>query len=66
MFTPLQLLEVKSSSLSRVMCNNGDNIDHVTRDAFILPQDQDPPFIPCDELPDDVNLRVWTECCQGK
>ncbi|XP_045133366.1 peroxidasin-like isoform X1 [Portunus trituberculatus] len=57
-----QLQQIKQSTLGRVMCDNGDNIQDVTVDVFILPREQSPAFVPCSSLP-YVNLRLWTDCC---
>ncbi|MPC16087.1 Peroxidasin [Portunus trituberculatus] len=59
-----QLQQIKQSTLGRVMCDNGDNIQDVTVDVFILPREQSPAFVPCSSLP-YVNLRLWTDCCTG-
>ncbi len=61
-FLPDQLVQLRTSSLSRIICDNADNITTVPRDAFIL---QSPThFVSCDSLP-QVELGLWTDC-QGK
>lgn len=62
-FTPEQLVQIKQSSLGRVMCDNGDNITQVTDDVFIIPQLQERHFVDCSSIP-KVELKVWTECCE--
>ncbi|KAB7496423.1 Peroxidasin-like protein, partial [Armadillidium nasatum] len=62
-FKPQQLLEIKKATLGRVLCDNGDNITDVTKDVFILPQEQVPSFVSCDLIP-KIDLRLWTECCE--
>jgi len=39
-FSVEQLTEIKKSSLSRVLCDDGDNIEQVTVDAFTIPGKQ--------------------------
>ncbi|KAG5889229.1 hypothetical protein JTB14_006365 [Gonioctena quinquepunctata] len=59
-FKPEQLAQVKQYSLSRVLCDNGDNITKVTRDLFKLPELQGG-YVNCDVIP-RVDLRAWYEC----
>ncbi|XP_067135162.1 peroxidasin isoform X2 [Centruroides vittatus] len=61
-FTTEQLVQIKQSSLGRVMCDNGDNITQVTRDVFIIPRRQSPETVACSALP-KINLNIWKECC---
>lgn len=57
-FTPDQLVQIKQSSLSRLICDNADGVDKVPADAFVL---QDPSqFTPCADLP-RVDLFLWKE-----
>ncbi|XP_071446700.1 peroxidasin homolog [Hetaerina americana] len=63
-FKPEQLLQIKQSSLARVICDNGDNITEVNKDVFILPKHHNPHFVQCPSLP-EIDLRFWTECCDG-
>ncbi|XP_054710141.1 peroxidasin-like [Uloborus diversus] len=62
-FTPDQLVQIKQSSLARVLCDNGDNITLVTRDVFAVPKVQVPNFVDCSTVP-QIELSVWTECCE--
>ncbi|XP_063223547.1 peroxidasin isoform X7 [Bacillus rossius redtenbacheri] len=61
-FKPEQLTQIKQSSLSSVLCNNGDSIADVTHNVFILPGKQKDGIVPCDRIP-QMDLHVWTECC---
>ncbi|KAH7729879.1 Protein MLT-7 [Aphelenchoides avenae] len=56
-FTPAQLEEVKKSSLSRVICDNGDHITEVPAEAFVLPKGG---LVPCSKLP-HMDLTKWKE-----
>lgn len=62
-FSPEQLLQIKQSSLGRVLCDSGDNITTVTQDVFKVPHKQNPNFDECISIP-KIELNVWTECCQ--
>ncbi|KAG5677506.1 hypothetical protein PVAND_007262 [Polypedilum vanderplanki] len=59
-FKPEQLVQIKQTSLARVLCDNGDNITRITRDVFLLPSLQGG-YVDCEEIP-KISLRVWTEC----
>ncbi|KAK0393081.1 hypothetical protein QR680_000045 [Steinernema hermaphroditum] len=54
-FTRAQLAEIHRSSLSRIICDNGDNIRMVPREAFRLGQ-----LVPCTQIP-QMDLTVWRE-----
>lgn len=60
-----QLRQLKKTSLARVLCDNGDNIDTVGEDVFLLPEVQDG-LISCEDLP-SIDLRFWADCasCDG-
>ncbi|XP_078456569.1 peroxidasin homolog [Lampetra planeri] len=61
-FSPAQLTQIHQSSLSRVLCDNGDAITLVPPDAFAVsayPQG----YVSCGTLP-SVDLRMWQDCCQ--
>ncbi|CAB3373221.1 Hypothetical predicted protein [Cloeon dipterum] len=62
-FSPAQLTQIRQSSLAAVLCNNGDNIERVTRDVFTLPMMQRSGLVTCEEVP-QIELSFWTECCQ--
>jgi peroxidase len=60
-FTFDQLNSLKNSSLAKVFCENGDNIDRIPRNVFLnamYPRD----YVPCSQI-DDVNLEPWRGCC---
>ncbi|KAK8739717.1 hypothetical protein OTU49_003162 [Cherax quadricarinatus] len=61
-FKPEQLAQIKQATLGRVLCDNGDNIQDMTPDVFVLPREQSPAFMECSKLP-YVDLRIWTDCC---
>lgn len=65
-FKPDQLREVKKTTLTRVLCDNGDNIDTIGENVFLLPEIQDG-LISCDMVP-SIDLRFWTDCasCDGE
>lgn len=63
-FSSEQLIQIKQSSLGRVLCDDGDNITTVTEDVFVIPFKQNPNFVECSSVP-KIELSVWTECCQG-
>lgn len=65
-FTPSQLIELKQTSLARVICDNSDNIHQIQKDVFRLVQlTPSGGYVSCDssEIP-DVDLKVWAYCCQ--
>ncbi|KHJ49017.1 CHDCT2 domain protein [Trichuris suis] len=63
-FAPEQLQEIKKSTLARVLCHNGDEIDRVQPDVFVNMNSFDPrAYTLCDELPPDFNLKMWQQCC---
>lgn len=60
MFKDEQLKEIKKTSLARILCDNGDNIDTIGENVFLLPELQDG-LISCDDLP-AMDLRFWVDC----
>ena len=52
-------MQLNQASLSRILCDNADNIDRVPMDAFIL-QDKSE-FTSCSDIP-RVDLTMWQEC----
>ncbi len=54
-FTRAQLSEIRRSSMSRIMCDNGDNIRAVTREAF-----RRGPAVSCAQIP-QMDLTKWKE-----
>nr|CAD7588585.1 unnamed protein product [Timema genevievae] len=61
-FKPEQLTQIKQSTLSSVLCNNGDDISDITHDVFVLPAEQPSRLVSCTEVR-QMDLRFWTECC---
>ncbi|KAM3923611.1 peroxidasin homolog isoform 2-T2 [Leptodactylus fuscus] len=62
-FTPAQLSQIKQTSLARILCDNGDNIQHVQKDVFLVasfPHGMQK----CKDIP-AVDLSFWKECCDG-
>lgn len=59
-FKQEQLQEIKKTSLARVLCDNGDNIDTIGENVFLLPEVQDG-MISCEDLP-SIDLRYWADC----
>ena len=62
-FSPAQLTQLKQASLSRVLCDNGDNITRIQQDVFSvaeLPHG----YGSCDDVP-KIDLRMWQDCCEG-
>lgn len=59
-FKAEQLREIKRTSLARILCDNGDKIDTIGENVFILPEEQDG-MISCEDLP-SLDFRYWTEC----
>ncbi|XP_013189364.2 peroxidasin isoform X1 [Amyelois transitella] len=60
MFKPVQLEQIRQTSLARILCDNGDNIDTIGENVFILPDAQDG-LISCDDL-SSIELRYWVDC----
>jgi peroxidase len=54
-FTRAQLAEIRRSSLARIICDNGDRISQVPREAFRLG-----PMVSCAEIP-QMDLSKWKE-----
>lgn len=56
-FTPIQLTEIKRTSIARLICDNSDSIERVQPLAFLRPSEWNPK-LPCEKLP-WVDLRLW-------
>lgn len=54
-FTRAQLSELRKSSFSRLLCDNGDNITKVPREAFRIGQ-----MTSCSQIP-QMDLTKWKE-----
>ncbi|XP_022833229.1 peroxidasin-like [Spodoptera litura] len=59
-FKPDQLRQLKETSLARILCDNGDNIDTIGENVFLLPEVQDG-MVSCEDLP-SMDLRYWADC----
>ena len=58
-FSPDQLVQLQQASLSRIICDNADNITRVPVDAFVLQDVSE--FVSCEDLP-TVDLQLWRDC----
>jgi hypothetical protein len=56
-FKPEQLVQIKQSSLARVICDNADQIKHVSPDVFRINNGD---FLNCDSVP-LMSLNPWHE-----
>ncbi|CAG5007139.1 unnamed protein product [Parnassius apollo] len=55
-----EISDKNETSLARILCDNGDNIDTIGENVFLLPEIQDG-LISCDDLP-SMDLRYWADC----
>ena len=55
-----QLLQIRKTTLARVLCDNGDDIERVQRDVFRNAKTLDD-YEPCSAHP-KVDLRFWSDC----
>ena len=55
-FEPSQVASIEQHTLSRVICDNSDNIDEIQTDAFR----SDLPRVPCTDIP-GIDLTLWQE-----
>ena len=55
-FEPSQVASIEQHTLSRVICDNSDNIDEIQTDAFR----SDLPRVPCANIP-SIDLTLWQE-----
>uniref|UniRef100_A0A1I8EEH8 Ig-like domain-containing protein n=1 Tax=Wuchereria bancrofti TaxID=6293 RepID=A0A1I8EEH8_WUCBA len=63
-FTPLQLQQIRKTTLAAVLCNSGDHIDRIQRDVFEYRGDRSIKFYEECELIPQINLNVWQSCCE--
>ncbi|TMS21463.1 Peroxidasin-like protein [Larimichthys crocea] len=61
-FTPAQLTQLKQASLTRVLCDNGDNITRIQQDVFAVAEFPHG-YGSCDDIP-QIDLRMWQDCCE--
>ncbi|KAI8116975.1 Peroxidasin [Lucilia cuprina] len=59
-FLPQQLDQIKQANLGRVLCDNGDKIEDMTDNVFILPSRQGG-YKKCENIP-GINLYLWQDC----
>jgi len=61
-FTLEQLSEIRKVKLSRMICDNGDDIDTIQVYAMVLPDHEINPRVPCKSgiLP-KINLEYWRD-----
>ncbi|KAK0411598.1 hypothetical protein QR680_005736 [Steinernema hermaphroditum] len=63
-FSQLQLQQIRKTSLGKVLCNNGDDIDRVQKDVFLFVGNNTKQYKECAAL-EDVNLKMWMSCCDA-
>lgn len=61
-FTPEQLSEIKKTSLAKIICENGDTIEHIQKDPFLNAKFPNG-MLRCSEIR-DISLEPWRNCCQ--
>ncbi|KAG5266124.1 hypothetical protein AALO_G00250040 [Alosa alosa] len=61
-FTPAQLTQLRQASLTRVLCDNADNITHIQPDVFTVAEFPHG-YGSCDDVP-KMDLRMWQDCCE--
>lgn len=59
-FEAAQLSQIRQVSMSRILCDNSDNITHVQENIFILPKSKSN-YVECTRIP-RLNLIPWKEC----
>ncbi|XP_032526637.1 peroxidasin [Danaus plexippus] len=59
-FSRDQLRQIKNANFARVLCDNGDNIDTISENVFLLPELQDG-LVSCEDVP-KIDLRFWADC----
>lgn len=60
-FNQQQLAEIRKTTLSKVICENGDNIEYIQRDVFKnakFPRG----MVKCSQI-EDISLEPWRKCC---
>ena len=62
-FDHSQLIQIKQTSLARMLCDNGDNIDRVQPDVF-LRATYPTGYVSCSSIP-RMDLRMWKSCEEG-
>ncbi|XP_037881152.1 peroxidasin isoform X2 [Glossina fuscipes] len=59
-FLPQQLEQIKQTSLARVLCDDGDQLEEVSENVFILSSLQGG-YKKCEDI-DGINLYFWQDC----
>ncbi|GLV44095.1 Peroxidase [Carabus blaptoides fortunei] len=59
-FTKAQLQEIRKSSFSRLLCDNGDNITHMQPNGFQYSTKKGNAVLPCSKIP-ALNLFKWAD-----
>lgn len=62
-FDHSQLIQIKQTSLARVLCDNGDSIERVQPDVF-LRATYPTGYVTCSSIP-RMDLRMWKYCEEG-
>ncbi|CAF3402562.1 unnamed protein product [Rotaria socialis] len=60
-FTSQQMNSLQKTTLAKVLCENGDRIEHIPRNVFLnalYPRD----YVPCSQI-EDIDLEPWRGCC---
>lgn len=55
-FTKDQLIELEKTNLSKIVCNNGDNIKSISKSIFLLTKPND--WVDCNIF-EDLDLNKW-------
>uniref|UniRef100_A0A8R1DTH4 Peroxidase n=1 Tax=Caenorhabditis japonica TaxID=281687 RepID=A0A8R1DTH4_CAEJA len=63
-FSKSQLRQIKKVTLSKIICTNGDDIDRIQKDAFVYHGNNTQFYEKCELLP-EINLNMWTTCCDA-
>ncbi|XP_034942189.1 peroxidasin [Chelonus insularis] len=63
-FKPEQLQQIKKITLSRILCDNGDNITEIQPNVFYLFNNPENSLTSCDNIP-EMNLQFWSDCCDN-
>ncbi|XP_022239909.1 peroxidase-like isoform X2 [Limulus polyphemus] len=64
-FTEGQLSEIRKVTLSRILCDNSDDLNNIQLKAFMLADKQSNPVVSCDDakrLP-KLNMEAWAGMC---
>ncbi|XP_050334425.1 peroxidasin [Bactrocera neohumeralis] len=59
-FLPQQLNQIKQANLGRILCDNGDKMNEITSNVFLLPKVQGG-FKKCADMP-EISLNFWQDC----